>query len=105
MIRDGVDIVAAPDPRNHCDAISKPTVLLQFVAVDRRQLRLVSKVEDADLRIKVEDSRDFGVFEIEVDEKRARPRSQHRAQPNSDTSPPVRAPCEATTRFHPPPPP
>src|SRR5207237_10187837 len=89
MIRDGVDVVAARQPRNPCDAISKPTVLLQFVAVDRRQLRLVSKVEDADLRIKVEYGRDFGVFEIEVDEKSARPRSQHCGEPDSDTCRPV----------------
>ena len=78
--RDAVDIVAARDPRNHCDAISKPTVLLQFVAVDRRQLRLVRKVEDSDLRIEVENGRDFGVIEIEVDEQRSRPRSQHRSR-------------------------
>src|SRR5712692_5123133 len=85
MSRDVVDIVAARNPRNHRDAISKSAVLLQFVAVDRRELRLVSKVEDADLRIKVHDGRDFGVFEIEVDEKSAGPRSQHCGEPDRDT--------------------
>ena len=54
-------------PRKHRDAISKTSVLLQLVAIDWCQLRLVSKVEDADFRIKVEDGRDLGVVEIEVD--------------------------------------
>jgi hypothetical protein len=37
----GVSVIPVLDPRQHCDAISKTSVLLQFVAIDRRQLRLV----------------------------------------------------------------
>jgi hypothetical protein len=78
------DIIAAVDSGKHCDAISKPTVLLQFVAVDGRQLRLVGKIKDADLRVEVENGRDFGVVQIEIYKQRSRPRSQYRSEPDGD---------------------
>src|SRR5258708_33920022 len=84
MRGDAKDIIAAVDSRKHCDAISKPTVLLEFVAVDGRQLRLVRKIKYADLRIEVENGRDFGVVEIEVDKQRSHLRSQHRSAPDGD---------------------
>ena len=64
-------------------------MLLQLVAIDRRQLRLVSKVEDADLRIEVEDGRDFGVVEIEVDQQRSRPRGKHRRESDGGACCPI----------------
>jgi hypothetical protein len=34
-------VIPVLDPRKHCDAMSRTSVPLQFVAIDRRQLRLV----------------------------------------------------------------
>src|SRR5579859_6121690 len=101
MSGDAIDIVAAVDPRQHRDAISEASVLLQLLAVDGCQLGLVGKVEDTYLGIEIEHGRHFWVVEIEVDEKRSRPRSQHSGEPDGDCGRSVRARREDADSRHP----
>src|SRR6266567_2506375 len=96
-----IDVVPAVDPWQHRDAISYARVLLELVTLDRCQLRLVREVEDADLGIDIEDGRDLGVIEVEIDQQRPRFRGHHGCQPDGYRGCPIGACREETENRHP----
>ena len=87
--------------RQDRDAVSVACVLVQLVAVDGRQLRLVSKVEDSHLRVEVKDGRYLWILEIEIYQQRSRPRCEHRSEAHGDRGSSVGPRREDSENGHP----